>query len=128
MNINDPCPELELIKKYPKLFLSYIEVSVPYGWLKIVDDLLAKLDAVGGINVSQIKSKFARLRIYIDCEDIEAYDAAAKLIYQAEIASSVTCEFTGKEGAELYTTGGWLFTAHPDKAAEMKLTKFSWKE
>jgi hypothetical protein len=114
-----------LIDKYPRLFVGFLSVEIPDGWVDLVDDLLAKLDAIGGINIAQIKSKFAGLRVYFDCEDIEAYDPARILVDEAEKKSTTICEFTGREGAKLYKTKGpnigWLYTCHPDHAATVDL-------
>lgn len=116
-------PELEqrLIKKYPELFKFHrpldmaarasfypicFGVEVGDGWYKILDRLLKKLNAHGGIALTQVKEKWGLLRVYTDTGD----DDTERWIDRAELASSKTCEDCGGRG-ELRNYRGWYYTS-----------------
>lgn len=103
-----------LVKTYPHLYGGYgkpmSETAMCWGfdcgdgWFDIIDKLSAKLEAIGGIEASQVKEKCGSLRFYIWSGTDEAYD----LIDEAEEESCRTCEECGKPG---YSMGdGWIRT------------------
>lgn len=110
--------ELELVKKYPKLF-EYYGVSPQEscmafgcecgeGWYNILDELFEKLSEYDGIILAQVKEKFGGLRVYINGAPSGVSDEVYNLIDGAEDKSYTICESCGAEG-KLYDDG-WMRT------------------
>ena len=79
------------------------------GWYEIFRELFTKLEAIDTekqIRVVQIKEKYGSLRVYLGSYFTDEID---KLIREAEIASSKTCEVCGKEAATM-TFDHWCST------------------
>lgn len=79
--------------------------DVGKGWWPILADLFNRLRAAGwNGDVSQIKEKFGRLRVYL-CEANKDWD---RLVDEAELKSHWTCEDCGCPGKRRPT--GWIRT------------------
>lgn len=83
------------------------------GWFQIIYDLSAKLEPLiaqqaedGGpcAKAFQVKEKFGTLRFYME----NATGEMLHFVYEAEMASMVTCERCGAPGKT--RVGGWLKT------------------
>lgn len=120
--------ELELVNKYPKILKDYMgdpmTTCMAYGfemndgWYKILDecmekiqyfcDLCSKDDREVQVVATQIKSKFAELRFYVDIYN--ATPLEENIIYNfidiAEKKSQTTCEVCGERG-KVDTKGWW---------------------
>lgn len=85
------------------------------GWGDLLDRMCFRIRAAvqadgGSFRFSQIKSKYATLRVYWDGKLSPEADAQVEeAIALAEARSAVTCEECGEEG-RLYRHGGWLIT------------------
>ena len=110
--------ELELVRKYPNLYVDYYAShrksnmafgfdGIGNGWYDIIDILSSKLETMilelpeeqrQNYRASQVKSKFASLRMYLTGGTPDMFAA----IDEAEELSSKTCENCGKPG----TIGG----------------------
>ena len=67
------------------------------GWYDILDEMMAKIASLNlppEFTFSQIKEKFATLRVYTSYCD----ERVEKIIEEAEAKSAVTCEICGKPG------------------------------
>ncbi|SFQ69239.1 hypothetical protein SAMN05421853_12319 [Roseivivax halotolerans] len=86
-------------------------IEIGPGWIDLVDRLLKDLDALQvGIEVTQIKSKYATLSCYL-----AAYsDTAIEIVDRYEELSAHTCERCGKPGE--IRRRGWLETLCDDCA------------
>lgn len=105
----------ELSEKYPKLF-SHLggdprETCMAWGictgdgWYNILDELCAKLEPYGVV-AAQVKEKFGTLRFYLEATPSDKWEEIHKLIGEAELKSSETCEQCGKPGT--IRGGGWV--------------------
>lgn len=86
----------------------YVSFECGEGWHPLIKDALAKIEALGILNLTvlQVKEKFGGLRIYLSFNNAET-DA---IIRAAALQASETCEGCGsKEKVEL-RGGGWLRT------------------
>lgn len=82
--------------------------SVGLGWRTILENLHQQLTQhAPNYTVAQIKEKFGTLRVYL--ETGSNGDDTARAIRDAEWESSRTCEYCGKPGKQLRTTG-WIKT------------------
>jgi hypothetical protein len=90
-------------------------ISVPSGWVALVDELHAKLVKIDpNYRVSQVKEKFGELRFYVeisidDWRSREFRDTNKQfkiLINEAEKAAYHTCCLCGQPG-ELTNIEGW---------------------
>ncbi|MCK1606347.1 hypothetical protein IVB02_34395 [Bradyrhizobium sp. 166] len=113
----------ELIGTYPDLFHPPADnpgVAQAYpecgeGWCDLLDRLCVRIRAAvqadgGTFKFTQVKEKFATIRIYWDGR--LSPDAAAlveEAIALAEARSACTCEECGELG-RLYQSGNWLMT------------------
>jgi hypothetical protein len=112
-NTHDPELIQKLINKYPKL-LKNVECGVefPKGWYSLLDRLCNTITYENQINsrrlpkVSQLKSKFAGLRFYIDNRVHESIKSAVRF---AESISNIVCESCGSMSARKTNTG-WVMT------------------
>ena len=81
------------------------------GWLKLIDDLSAKIVAIDPIaEVMQVKEKYGGLRYYMGPLNIETADQIYKLIEEAEDLSYKTCEECGTMENVSTNKQGWLYT------------------
>ena len=90
--------------------------NVPTGWIKIVFDLLTDLKQMDpNIQIIQVKSKFAGLRVYYKSEKI---DDLHPVIVKAETDCAKTCEECGADHKidkvrirGFGFSGGWMVTS-----------------
>lgn len=85
---------------YPDMY-SYCGFSVGEGWNSIIEDLSEKLSKLGGFEVVQVKEKFGTLRFYTHNDgngNEQNVIEGRRLIREAEIKSSKTCESCGEPG------------------------------
>ena len=101
------------------MFVTKIEeCEIGKGWEAIVEPLLVYANA-NGINIMQIKTKFAGLRVYYAHKNTfydlygnytkyhtEEFD---KMVAEAEGQAAVTCETCGEPGTR--RTTGWFYVA-----------------
>lgn len=122
--------EQQLYSKYPKLFrqkdLSMQEtcmcwgIAVGNGWYTIIEEACRKLQQLANeskviIEFSQVKEKFAELRLYLEVKPINdsqplfeidsIFKKAQEIVSQAEKLSLLTCEVCGEPG--IFYPGGW---------------------
>lgn len=94
----------ELIAAHPILQNVVCGVSVPQGWIPIVDEAATALTAIGGVCVDQIKQKFGGLRIYARAgshDDAAVSDVIVRAVAKAE----TTCERCGStDQAKIHTS------------------------
>ena len=93
-----------VIARHP--ILQSVDVSVPPGWVQLLDVLADELESVGAPPLAQIKSKFGGLRIYFD----GGLCAASDIVVRYEDLAAVTCENCGSRGAFRHVRKGWLST------------------
>jgi hypothetical protein len=123
--------EQQLYNKYPTLFrqkdLSAQEtcmcwgITVGNGWYTIVEEACQKLQQLADeskviIEFSQVKEKFAELRLYFEVKPINdlpplfeiesIFEKAREIASQAERLSLLTCEICGEPG--VFHPGGWV--------------------
>lgn len=123
--------EQQLYNKYPKLFrqkdLSGQEtcmcwgIAVGNGWYTIIEEACRKLQQLADeskviIEFSQVKEKFAELRLYLEVKPINdsqplfkidsIFKKAQEIVSQAEKLSLLTCEVCGEPG--VFRPGGWV--------------------
>jgi len=119
--------EEKLFEKYPHLLrgrhYSIKENLLPFGiacgngWFDLIDKTLAKIkEKDEEVLVTQIKEKYAELRIYVNEASLEVYD----IIHEAEEKSRTVCERCGKHNAEVRSKGGWFKTLCDSCYAEWK--------
>lgn len=79
--------------------------EVGAGWLPLVEAVLRELDHVAPkTEVTQIKEKFGRLRVYVaDKKD----DVVKAILRHAEARSATICEVCGEAGT-LIRDDGWV--------------------
>lgn len=89
------------------------------GWYSIIDELSNKVEALNQqiasqarlrkipvfVEFTQVKEKFATLRIYFSAPSNETYDLVTQWINEAEDKSAKTCETCGNPGH--WTNYGW---------------------
>ena len=113
--------ELKIKQKYPILYKNlhnkttsssgYIlpivfGVDCGEGWYDLIEYASAKLEGLHqGIEMVQIKEKFAQLRIYVNNHT----DEVEKILGFVENESSTTCEMCGAKG-EIFVDQGWWKT------------------
>jgi len=96
--------QLNLVKKYPKLFEEYggCKTKTPMhygcaigdGWYNILIELCEELSKYEDVSFSQIKEKFGTLRVYLN-----SYPKGTRnIIHKAVMRTITTCEFCGKLG------------------------------
>lgn len=94
--------------------------TLPYsGWNEIIikcDRKLSMLDPE--YKILQIKEKFGTLRYYYqtDVKIVAIKEAMDRYVRQAELESSKTCEFCGKEGSLMKCKMSWMKTRCNDCA------------
>ncbi len=94
----------DLTTKHPRLFANAPWSNCPPGWLPLLAELCERLDREHpDVEFSQVKDKFAALRIYTQSGTAAADD----LISEYERRSAVMCEECGAQGKRT-TRGGWL--------------------
>lgn len=83
------------------------------GWMPLVKPIIDKIDELNQsgaqITLTQVKSKFGELRVYIQNENEELQ----RLIQEACDKSRHICEYCGRH-AEQTTINGWIYTLCPD--------------
>lgn len=107
----------KLRNKYPSIFKDlygdYRKTCMAWGiecgdgWYDIIDKCCAKileLDPERLVHAVQIKEKFGTLRFYLN----EYNDDIYKVIEEATLQSSKTCEVCGKPGHQ--EGGSWIIT------------------
>lgn len=106
-----------MIKRYSEILKGCWEISVGAGWMPIVERLVVAMDEESkktGIKfqVIQVKQKFGELRYYYDSkEDVsESCDRIRKLVAEAELEASRTCENCGQPADLKQKKSGWLVT------------------
>jgi len=119
--------ELQLVKKYPKLFQDYHgdmrQTCMAWGcehgdgWYNLLDKLCEKLSKFDEITFAQIKEKFGLLSVYVHGCTEENFDEVHNIIEEIELESEKVCENCGQPG-EL-RKGSWLYTLC-DKCFEKK--------
>jgi hypothetical protein len=97
----------DILNRFPDMFADCFDFSVPDGWLPLVAELCEKLEAIGGVEVCQLKEKFGAMRCYASGPP-EAFD----LIHEYESRSCHICETCGAAGEQL--GGGWVYVACPE--------------
>jgi hypothetical protein len=115
--------EDKLIRKFPQLFRDtsknmhescmYWGCAVNDGWYDLLHDMceeLMTLDLPEGFKFTQVKEKFAGLRVYTSCytEETEA------VIRKAESRADKTCEACGTTTNVEQRSGGWIATRCDD--------------
>jgi len=109
-------PELEkkLVEEFPNLFkgrklpitqnLMSFGCECDDGWFQLIHDFCVKAQGTEAY-FTQIKEKYGRLVMYMNCFTDELFDEACKI----EDVSQTVCEICGKEG-ELSVKSGWFKT------------------
>ncbi len=100
----------ELEQKRAAMLEHAIDVSIGDGWVPLVDELLTKLAAIGGVQISQIKQKLGTLEVYTGELDDAVFDEVHALIDEYRRRSVVTCEACGQPGRGR-SEGWWLHVA-----------------
>jgi hypothetical protein len=121
---------MNIEEKYYDILKDAFEVSVPNGWLKLVDECLGKLVKLDKtIKVCQIKEKFGSVRIYwsvstksLDNERL--YNRIKETVDGYEAASYDVCEICGTYGT-LCSKGGWLKTLCEEHRLQMGYKDYS---
>lgn len=110
----------KLYDKYPTLFANKDEspketclcwgIEANDGWFSLIDKMCQKImevDINKEVRFEQVKEKYATLRVYLESYNIEEVE---KIIEEAEIESSKTCEFCGKKRGAKLRKEDWLVT------------------
>lgn len=124
--------EQKLANDFPKLFAgckkSIQESLMPFGcecgdgWYEIIRQMCIEIEnrcknkKIENFEFSQIKEKFASLRVYYDGQYDEHING---IIDMAEAISSVTCEICGARGFR-HKNGGWMRTLCHKDAKELQ--------
>lgn len=102
-------------QKHPALFERARSSNCPTGWLGLLDELCDRLEReFPDVRFTQIKDKFAELRIYY-----EGPDGANALIEEAVLRSGRMCEVCGDAAIQGTKPSGWMVTRcvrHPPTA------------
>lgn len=111
-----------LMDRYPALFPPRPDgaragyPSVGDGWTDLLERALGRIAAAvagapGAVRITQIKEKFAGIRIYYDAVGLspEVLSAVDDAIDLAEARAECTCELCGEEGT-LCDDAGWYTT------------------
>lgn len=113
--MSDTPPSPDPLEPYAHLLQRAFDVSPPAGWVPLVARLLGRIDTAlapedrADFRVSQIKEKFAELRVYHSGGDtIEA------LVEEADAEARRTCRVCGQPGKR--GPGGWLAILCDDHA------------
>jgi len=100
--------------------------NLPYpGWNDIITRCNRKLSMLDpDYKILQIKEKFGTLRYYYhtDVKTFSIREAMDRYVRQAEIESSKTCEFCGKEGKLIKCKMAWMKTRCDDCAPSDAVT------
>lgn len=92
------------------------------GWEGLLAPIIAEADRIGA-TLSQVKEKFARLRVYFDPGQADT-GTLEDLIDAAEFESGKVCEICGKPGILMHNTrGSWLKTLCSDDALQLGFKK-----
>lgn len=110
--------ELELVKKYPKLYERYggdvtktclaFGFECSDGWFDIISRLSEEISVFEDVRAEQVKEKFGGLRFYIDGCTEENHKQVYDIIAKYEDMSYETCEWCSKPGKRV--SGGWVLT------------------
>ena len=116
--------ELQLVKKYPKIFRNYKGdptktcmawgMTCGNGWYDILDDVCKKLSKYDGVYAEQVKEKFGMLRFYMNIEegvyekDPKIWTKLHKITGAAEMKSASVCEDCGGPSNGVKSFNGWL--------------------
>lgn len=101
----------DIEKDHPALLLDCFDLAPPPGWVGTVAASLGRLDALReampGLRVLQVKSKFGGLRIYTNHDGDSRVDA---IVRAAEETCAATCEICAAPDAAPRTIRGWCWT------------------
>lgn len=110
--------DIESEKKYPEMFESCIQASVPSGWVPLVDKLCDDIyNNDPNVKVLQVKEKFGGLRFYYQGSLYEEGEVVDKLVVAAEKMSYKTCQKCGivdNHKVETVGEGWWIKTLCED--------------
>jgi len=119
--------QADLVARYPDLFIEESGGRISTagyptcgdGWRDLVETAVGRIatavaaEPPGSVHITQIKEKFATLRLYwhgrADLTEA-AHTTVEEAVSLAEARSACTCETCGAEG-RLYKSGGQLLTA-----------------
>ncbi len=98
-----------ILKAFPSVYdhPGMFDFSPPDGWLPMIYEMSGKLAELG-VEVAQVKSKFASLRVYLN--DGSRMEESYKIIREYEAKSLSTCEKCGQPGTQV-SARGWVRTA-----------------
>jgi hypothetical protein len=99
------CLSDELESRFADLFSECFDCSPSPGWRLLALELCEKLDAIGDVKISQLKSKLGEMRCSIVGPQ-EAHDVVAEY----ERRSRGICETCGAPGKQA-TRGVWILVA-----------------
>lgn len=97
--MSDNPPRVDLREKYPTVLGRAFDVSPPPGWEAIVDRLIERMlsaldpNARDQFRISQVKEKFAGLRVYHN-----GGDEMEALVEEAAEEAERTCDVCGMPG------------------------------
>ena len=126
--------EFEIMKKYkffkPELGVQHTLMCFGFecgkGWNPLLVNLfdeIQKLNPSDEFEIVQVKEKFGTLRVYTEGSSGEVIDNQIdKLIEEAELKASKTCEHCGSDG-EMNGQGGWYRTICTKCLEELKKGK-----
>jgi hypothetical protein len=103
---------------FRRLVGEHFMISIPPGWLKLVDSLNMQLAHISpGYEIYQIKEKFGRLRFYAkyvprsnETDQKVAESIFESIIHSAEMTSANMCDQCGKWATTDTDANGWLRT------------------
>lgn len=101
------------------LLFPVASIQVGVAWQELVRagaEVLRKHDLLDGLKSSQIKSKFASLRWYLERIPEENRKEVGSILKALELLSTVVCEFCGAPGE--HRKGGWHTIRCDDCQAE----------
>lgn len=113
--MSDDRDSADPLEPYAHLMTRAFDVSPPPGWVPLVVRLLARIDATlacedrEGFSISQVKEKFAQLRVYHN-----GGDAIEAMVDEADAEARRTCQVCGLPGKR--QPGGWLAVLCDDHA------------
>lgn len=105
--------ENQLANRFPQLFWDNVSCSIGDGWYDLFHDMceeLMTLDLPEGFKFTQIKEKFASLRVYTSPYSKETQ----AVIEKAETRSHKTCEMCGTTANVEQRSGRWMVTRCDD--------------